>query len=292
MDEYVMGDIRNVINEADATEQETDWARDAPGTPTMRPVDTTPSLVALEEPVQSDAEQLSLNAAYSLVLRGVLADGVVSLPERELLDAWARTHHIAPSHHEEALREMGWNLDEFEAACLPHVSVEKEAPSTAYRVRIAGFLLSANAGYVNGIAFSGMYEVAVSHVTGEVTSASLGLGDVSLSVGVVACFALGASICGMIIGKNQVNFGLALYGFVLLGVCLLLFLAALFAGHSASVHCAAMAMGMQNAMATTYSGAVVRTTHMTGIATDIGLVLGRIAGRQMRGTSYTEVGGT
>src|SRR5690606_9389894 len=35
--------------------------------------------------------------------------------------------------------------------------------------------------------------------------------------------------------------------------------------------CAAAACGLQNAMATAYSGAVVRTTHVTGIVTDLGL---------------------
>ncbi len=34
------------------------------------------------------------------------------------------------------------------------------------------------------------------------------------------------------------------------------------------------ASGLQNAMVTTFSGAVVRTTHMTGIVTDLGILLG------------------
>ena len=37
---------------------------------------------------------------------------------------------------------------------------------------------------------------------------------------------------------------------------------------------AAMACGLQNAMATTYSGAVVRTTHLSGMFTDIGIAIG------------------
>ena len=31
---------------------------------------------------------------------------------------------------------------------------------------------------------------------------------------------------------------------------------------------------MQNALATTYSGAIIRTTHVTGIFTDLGIMLG------------------
>ena len=38
---------------------------------------------------------------------------------------------------------------------------------------------------------------------------------------------------------------------------------------------ASAACGLQNALATNYSGAVVRTTHLTGIFTDLGLMMGR-----------------
>jgi uncharacterized membrane protein YoaK (UPF0700 family) len=34
--------------------------------------------------------------------------------------------------------------------------------------------------------------------------------------------------------------------------------------------------GLQNALATTYSGAIIRTTHVTGIFTDLGIMLGSI----------------
>ena len=36
-----------------------------------------------------------------------------------------------------------------------------------------------------------------------------------------------------------------------------------------------LACGLQNSMCTTFSGAVIRTTHVTGILTDIGLILGQ-----------------
>ena len=35
-----------------------------------------------------------------------------------------------------------------------------------------------------------------------------------------------------------------------------------------------MACGLQNAMATTYSGAVIRTSHLSGMFTDLGIGLG------------------
>ena len=42
----------------------------------------------------------------------------------------------------------------------------------------------------------------------------------------------------------------------------------------------AMAMGMQNGMTSKHAHAVIRTTHMTGVATDIGLLLGNIFRRE------------
>jgi uncharacterized membrane protein YoaK (UPF0700 family) len=42
---------------------------------------------------------------------------------------------------------------------------------------------------------------------------------------------------------------------------------------------AAFACGLQNAMASNYSGAVIRTTHMTGIVTDLGITLGHLLRR-------------
>ena len=44
--------------------------------------------------------------------------------------------------------------------------------------------------------------------------------------------------------------------------------------HLAGPQLAAMACGLQNALATTYSGAVVRTTHLSGMFTDLGIMLG------------------
>lgn len=43
-----------------------------------------------------------------------------------------------------------------------------------------------------------------------------------------------------------------------------------FYGHYA----ASAACGLQNALATTYSGATIRTTHLTGLFTDLGIMLG------------------
>ena len=45
-------------------------------------------------------------------------------------------------------------------------------------------------------------------------------------------------------------------------------------GYFAGPLLAAVAIGLQNAMATTYSGAIIRTSHVSGMFTDLGITLG------------------
>jgi uncharacterized membrane protein YoaK (UPF0700 family) len=47
-------------------------------------------------------------------------------------------------------------------------------------------------------------------------------------------------------------------------------------------------MGLQNAIVTKISGEVIRTTHLTGMVTDVGIKLGRILYGQLNGTSSLE----
>ncbi|MCV5232039.1 DUF1275 domain-containing protein, partial [Escherichia coli] len=65
------------------------------------------------------------------------------------------------------------------------------------------------------------------------------------------------------------------------GRLLLLSLGFLVQGDLYGQYLASAACGLQNAMITTFSGAVVRTTHMTGIITDLGIMIGEsLRGRQ------------
>ena len=45
----------------------------------------------------------------------------------------------------------------------------------------------------------------------------------------------------------------------------------------AARYVASAACGVQNGLATHWGGAVIRTTHVTGLFTDVGLLLGRLA---------------
>lgn len=162
----------------------------------------------------------------------------------------------------------------------------------AYWVLSFGWGLAACAGFVNTVAFEswGLY---VSHVTGSTTLIARRIEDVHHqeveveklreAVAIVLSFVLGAFACGVLIDKNQVHFlGKAFYGVALVGNALLLVVAVLVQERFTGACFAAAACGLQNAMCTSHFGAVIRTTHITGTATDIGSTMGRMAMLMLR----------
>lgn len=87
---------------------------------------------------------------------------------------------------------------------------------------------------------------------------------------------MGAFTSSLIIGNNKFQIGRR-YGVVLACESLAIFMAFLLydVGAKNCNFIISFALGMQNAMCTEYSGAVLRTTHMTGIVTDIGMLLAK-----------------
>ena len=148
-------------------------------------------------------------------------------------------------------------------------------------VWFGGVLLTFSAGMVNAIAYLSFTSQAVTHVTGSITLASVQVargdwyGAVHL-LAVVLAFFVGAVLSGLIIKGETLRLGRG-YGFILLLESCLLMISLWFYHHSSfsGQLVASLACGLQNAMVSTFSGAVLRTTHMTGILTDIGAKLGR-----------------
>jgi uncharacterized membrane protein YoaK (UPF0700 family) len=143
-----------------------------------------------------------------------------------------------------------------------------------------GFLLAMNAGFVNALGILTLLHQTVSHLTGTISNfgiaAAQGNGDAVRETGyLVLFFLLGAMLSGVIVGNSQLRFGRR-YGVSLMLQSLLLVAATYYLqdGLRRAEYLLALACGLQNGMATTYSGAVVRTTHMTGIVTDLGVMLG------------------
>lgn len=140
--------------------------------------------------------------------------------------------------------------------------------------------LACVAGIVNVVGFLGFEHQAITHLTGNTSllSAALVAGDMHATrvlLGSIGAFVGGAMLSGLIIQDSTLRLGRR-YGVVLtLESVLLLAAVPLFQRqHFLGPLCAAMACGLQNAMATTYSGAIVRTSHLSGMFTDLGIMLG------------------
>jgi uncharacterized membrane protein YoaK (UPF0700 family) len=149
-------------------------------------------------------------------------------------------------------------------------------------IYFGGFALALSAGLVNAVGFLGLYQQALSHLTGTITVLGMELArgqyPVALhALSILLAFFAGCVASGVIIAQGQLRLGRRY------GVALSLESAALFGavfllrrGAISGEYLAALACGLQNAMATTYSGSAMRTTHMTGMVTDLGIACGHL----------------
>ncbi len=147
-------------------------------------------------------------------------------------------------------------------------------------VWIGAGLLACIAGMINVIGFLGFQHQAITHLTGNTSllGAAIAHGDTEAMLrlgGMALAFLAGAAASGMIIQDSTLRLGRR-YGVVLVVESILLLAAVpLFTAQAmAGPLLAAAACGLQNAMATTYSGAVIRTTHLSGMFTDLGIGIG------------------
>ena len=154
-----------------------------------------------------------------------------------------------------------------------------------------GLLLSLNSGYINGLCLSGLLtnqgslEQAVSSVTGTYTHAGLSLseGDIGmfgLDLGLIFCFILGSTVSGFMNPKAIPHKLVPSYGptFLFGSLCMIASstAAAVAPGTRSLYYFAAMANGVQNGMSSTYTANLIRTSHLTGTSTDIGLIFGQM----------------
>lgn len=146
-------------------------------------------------------------------------------------------------------------------------------------IELGAFMLALLAGTVNAVGLLGFAHQSISHLSGTATllgaqlagasSASLHLAAVLLS------FLLGAALSGFLISSPSLKLGRHYDSLLFIeGACLLIAIYFLNQGSVLGHYFASAACGLQNALATTYSGAIIRTTHVTGIFTDLGIMLG------------------
>ena len=135
-------------------------------------------------------------------------------------------------------------------------------------------------GNVNVVGLLGFEHQAVTHLTGTTSMLAAALasmdGSATLHFAVIiGSFVAGTVLSGFLIQDSALQLGRR-YGAALLLESLLLAVAVplLNRGNILGIYSASCACGLQNAMMSTYSGAVIRTTHISGMFTDLGIFLG------------------
>ena len=160
---------------------------------------------------------------------------------------------------------------------------------TASINRLLGGVLAFNAGAINagGFLVVAMY---TSHMTGFVSllADNLVLGNMALALGAIGtllAFVAGAAFTAVQINWARQHGLRSEYALPLLVVALLLLVFGLLGATlnrqtpfavPLTVLVLAFTMGLQNALVSKISSSQIRTTHMTGIVTDIGIELGKL----------------
>jgi uncharacterized membrane protein YoaK (UPF0700 family) len=146
-------------------------------------------------------------------------------------------------------------------------------------IRSGAFILALLAGAINAIGLLGFQHQAVSHLSGTATLLGTQLFNNWTAAGQLAAilvsFLIGSAISGFMLSNRSLRL-VRQYEWLLCleGVMLIASACVLMTGNLIGILLASGACGLQNAFATTFSGAVVRTTHVTGIFTDLGIMLG------------------
>lgn len=168
---------------------------------------------------------------------------------------------------------------------LVRLAGKKRSPAANWQL---GIVLAFIAGYINAGGFF-IVRHYTSHMTGILSeaadSAALGyFGSMVLLLGFIACFICGATLTTLLVLRakrhclhSRFSLPLLVEACLLAGIVCLSFLfpdSAAF--NSAVIAMLCFLMGLQNALITKASTAVVRTTHVTGMVTDLGIELGRI----------------
>jgi uncharacterized membrane protein YoaK (UPF0700 family) len=146
---------------------------------------------------------------------------------------------------------------------------------------IGGGVLAFIAGIVNAAGYMGFRHQSITNLTGSTSLLGISLGTAdggeavhwALSIG---AFLAGAILSGLLVQQRTLKLGRR-YGVALVLESLLLFAAVplLDAGNSIGLYLASMGAGLQNGMVSTYSGMVFRTTHVSGMFTDLGIYIGQ-----------------
>jgi len=170
---------------------------------------------------------------------------------------------------------------------LRFLTSRHRAPSTN---RVLGLLLAFNAGAVNAGGFLVLH-MYTSHMTGFASQLADGLvlGNTRLllnALGAVLAFTSGAAVCAVLVNWGRQHRLRSVYALPLLLEAALMFPFGLMGAVTLTwatpfavpltVLLLSFIMGLQNAIASKTSGGSIRTTHMTGNITDLGMEIGKL----------------
>ena len=153
---------------------------------------------------------------------------------------------------------------------------------------VGALVLSGIAGFCNSAVLQ-EGSLAVSHLTGSITRVSVELSESNYSniiplLVILTAFFLGAVLSGAVVGTRELGSGRRYTAMLVVESVLLVIAAALAREGTAlpSIGIAALACGLQNALASSFRGLIVRTTHMTGLVTDLGFQVGQVIAARRR----------
>ena len=162
----------------------------------------------------------------------------------------------------------------------PQALTREQALSRIGHLLPGAVAFAGTAGFINSIAL-GVFRSPVSHMTGAVSYFGLAFAaghsrDAIATLSIILAFMVGAGLAGFIVGAENLAPG-RLYGAALVceGGLLVVAMVLLVSGRRFGVPLIAMACGLQNATTSSYCGLMIRTTHVTGTVTDIGVMLGQ-----------------
>ena len=147
-------------------------------------------------------------------------------------------------------------------------------------IQLGAFFLAVNAGMINVLGLVTILHQSVSHMTGNVSMLAMAFiawqpTTIIYLILVLLCYVIGSFYSGLILGNSHFSltrrYGVPL-SLVAFFIVLCWLLLPYFPRYALLWAC--VAMGVQNAMVSHYKGTIIRTTHLSGVLTDLGLALG------------------
>ena len=168
---------------------------------------------------------------------------------------------------------------------LRHLTGQHRTPATN---RMLGGMLAFNAGAINAGGFL-LVSMYTSHMTGfaSMLADNLVLGNPRLvlgALGALLAFTAGAALTAVLVNWSRQHWLRSEYALPLLVEAVLLLLFGLMGATLTrqtpfavplTLLVLAFTMGLQNALVSKISSSQIRTTHMTGVITDLGIELGK-----------------